>query len=388
MSESIKKRNGNSITHEQFLTKIYKLVGKEYTVLTTYTSSKEKILMKHNICGREFWVRASHFTSSGSRCKVCSFKNMNAKTHEQFIKDIYSTVGEEYSVLGNYERAHIKVLIRHNTCGLEYLVDPASFLFGSRCPECNRKVIGDLKRKSHIEFLKECKHLVGEEYTVLSEYIATNVHVLMRHNNCGNEFTVMPSNFLGGKGCPKCKGKRISMAKTKTHDEFVERVFQLVGNEYKVIGSYEKARKKILMQHTICGHTYQVTPSHFVTGTRCPYCNESKGERIIKEYLESQNICFKREYTFPDCKNIDLLKFDFAIFDKNNSLLALIEFDGEQHFKPVPYFGGKKKYEETKKRDKIKNDYCQNNDLKLIRIPYYEEDIASILDHQILNNLL
>lgn len=349
MSENTSKKNRNSITHEQFLTKIYNLVGEEYTILTKYISSKEKVLMKHNTCGRAFWVRASHFTSSGSRCKVCSFKNMNAKTHEQFIRDVYSSVGEEYTVLGNYEKAHIKILMRHNICGLEYLVDPASFLFGSRCPKCNRKVIGDLKRKSHIEFLKECKHLVSEEYTVLSEYIATHIHVQMRHNDCGNEFTVMPSNFLKGKGCPKCKGKRISMAKTKTHDEFVERVFQLVGNEYKVIGSYEKARKKILMQHTICGHTYQVTPSHFVTGTRCPYCNESKGERIIKEYLEAQNICFKREFTFPDCKNIDLLKFDFAIFDKNNSLLALIEFDGEQHFKSVPYFGGKKKYEETKK---------------------------------------
>lgn len=51
MSDNIKKRNGNSITHEQFLTKIYKLVGDEYKVLTTYTLSKEKILMKHNVCG-------------------------------------------------------------------------------------------------------------------------------------------------------------------------------------------------------------------------------------------------------------------------------------------------------------------------------------------------
>lgn len=54
MSNNIKKRNGNSITHEQFLTKIYKLVGDEYKVLTTYISSKEKILMKHTIWGREF----------------------------------------------------------------------------------------------------------------------------------------------------------------------------------------------------------------------------------------------------------------------------------------------------------------------------------------------
>lgn len=109
--------------------------------------------MKHTICGREFWVRANHFTSSGSRCKVCSFKNMNAKTHEQFIKDVYSTVGEEYTVLGNYVRAHIKVLIRHNTCRLEYLVGPSSFLFGSRCPECNSRVIGDFKKNPILIFL-------------------------------------------------------------------------------------------------------------------------------------------------------------------------------------------------------------------------------------------
>lgn len=51
----------------------------------------------------------------------------------------------------------------------------------------------------------------------------------MKHTICGNEFIVTPSNFLKGRGCPKCKGKRISMVKTRTHNEFVERVFQLVG---------------------------------------------------------------------------------------------------------------------------------------------------------------
>ncbi|MEW4131771.1 hypothetical protein [Bacillus thuringiensis] len=84
------------------------------------------------------------------------------------------------------------------------------------------------------------------------------------------------------------------MVKTKTHNKFVESIFQLVGHEYKVIGSYEKARNKILMKHTICGHTYEVTPSHFVPGTRSPYCNENKGERIIKNYLETHNILFKK----------------------------------------------------------------------------------------------
>ncbi|MCU7392772.1 MULTISPECIES: DUF2726 domain-containing protein [unclassified Bacillus (in: firmicutes)] len=95
-----------------------------------------------------------------------------------------------------------------------------------------------------------------------------------------------------------------------------------------------------------------------------------KGKRIIKSYLKTHNIRFKRKFTFPDRKNIKLLKFDFVIFNKNNYLVALIEFDSEQHFKAVPYFGGKKKYKQTNKRDLIKNDYCQSSDLKLIRVPY------------------
>ncbi|RWQ73369.1 hypothetical protein DR116_0014845 [Bacillus cereus] len=75
---------------------------------------------------------------------------------------------------------------------------------------------------THEQFLTKIYKLVGDEYKVLTTYI------------CGNEFIVTPSNFLKGRGSPKCKGKRISMVKTKTHNEFVERVFQLVGMAIKL----------------------------------------------------------------------------------------------------------------------------------------------------------
>ena len=320
-----KKQNisKNRINHEKFTAKIHSLVGDEYTVLSEYVSSREKVLMRHNICGNEFWIRASHFTSSGTRCKTCSFKGINGKSHEQFVQDVYEKVGNEYAVLGRYIKAHEKIKIRHNICGNEYLVDPASFLYGSRCRECNRKILGDLKRKEHDDFVKECAQLVGNEYTVLSEYISTHTHVKMKHNHCGNEFDVMPSNFLRGKGCPNCKGKKISEKKTHTHNQFVERVFELVGDEYKVLGTYERARKKVLIQHVKCGYQYEVTPSHFVLGTRCPMCNESKGERAIKEYLEFRNFKFEKEFSFPGCRNVDLLRFDFAVFNDNGSLMCL-----------------------------------------------------------------
>ncbi|HHX7191427.1 hypothetical protein P9Z94_29415 [Bacillus thuringiensis] len=82
---------------------------------------------------------------------------------------------------------------------------------------------------THEPFLTKIYTLVGDEYKVLTTYVSSKEKILMKHTICGNEFIVTPSNFLKGRGCPKCKGKRISMLKTKTHNEFVERVFQLVG---------------------------------------------------------------------------------------------------------------------------------------------------------------
>jgi len=78
------------------------------------------------------------------------------------------------------------------------------------------------------------------------------------------------------------------------------------------------------------------------------------------------------------------LSFDFYLSDYN----MCIEFDGEQHFKPVAYFGGDKRHEIQMKRDKIKNEYCKNNNINLIRIPYTKiKNITQILDNVFQNNL-
>ena len=66
------------------------------------------------------------------------------------------------------------------------------------------------------------------------------------------------------------------------------------------------------------------------------------------------------------------LFFDFYIKDYN----CFIEYDGEQHFKAVDYFGGKEKFEKQVQYDGLKNKYCKNNNYILIRIKYdcsYEE---------------
>ena len=81
------------------------------------------------------------------------------------------------------------------------------------------------------------------------------------------------------------------------------------------------------------------------------------------------NIKFLPQYSFDDCKHIYVLHFDFAIF-KDDKIIGLIEYDGRQHFEPIEFFGGEKGFEQTKKRDEIKNAYCKINNIPLLRLPY------------------
>lgn len=88
--------------------------------------------------------------------------------------------------------------------------------------------------------------------------------------------------------------------------------------------------------------------------------------------MREHNIKFKIQYGFPDLKK-GLLKFDFAILDSSESLIALIEYQGEQHFQPIEFFGGKKKFEMQQYNDELKRVYCANKGIPLIEIPYWED---------------
>lgn len=80
-----------------------------------------------------------------------------------------------------------------------------------------------------------------------------------------------------------------------------------------------------------------------------------------------------------------MLRFDFALL-QNGEVFYLIEYDGMQHYKPIKYFGGNEGYDKTVMRDKIKNDYCANKNIPLLRLKYdlsdqeIKEKIANILN--------
>lgn len=130
-----------------------------------------------------------------------------------------------------------------------------------------------MKTKSNEEFLKEVKDLVGSEYTFLEPYKGCHTKISVRHNICGTVYKVIPPNFLRGKRCPSCQRIKGNKKRTRSPQQFLDEVQALVGNEYKVLTPYTKAKNKVKMKHTVCGFIYEVTPAHFLSGRRCPNCH-------------------------------------------------------------------------------------------------------------------
>lgn len=121
----------------------------------------------------------------------------------------------------------------------------------------------------------------------------------------------------------------------------------------------------------VCGNEFVTLPAKVNLGyvTSCGCAVQSSYERHIKHFLEELNVEFIEQYSFKDCKNTYSLRFDFAIL-QNGSLLYLVEYDGEQHFRPIEWFGGMTNFRKQQNRDKIKNEYCLSHNIPLLRIPY------------------
>lgn len=107
--------------------------------------------------------------------------------------------------------------------------------------------------------------------------------------------------------------------------------------------------------------------------------NASRGEIKIREILEEAGLDFKMEYIFPDLKtsNGRPLRFDFVVFDDDGKIDFLIEYQGKQHYEPSNKFGGKRGFFQQQYNDNQKRRFCALHGLRLIEIPYTEENLVS-----------
>ena len=105
----------------------------------------------------------------------------------------------------------------------------------------------------------------------------------------------------------------------------------------------------------------------------------SRGEIKIEEILQKAELKFVEEYIFPELKspNGRPLRFDFAVFDDDGKIDFLIEYQGRQHYEASSKFGGKKGLYQQQYNDNQKRRFCALHDIRLIEIPYTEENLLS-----------
>lgn len=303
---------------------------------------------------------------------------------ENFLKRLEKERPGEYTLLGEYVKMRSKTEFRHEDCGYEWETNPFSLVGKggiASCPHCANRA----KSKTNEEIRRELKELEGGPFDMVEgeEYVNQYTPIKVIHEVCGHVFKATPQTLITNRSCPKCF-ERNKGWQGKTLEEFKEDLKSERGEEYKVAkgGKYRGANEKIEIEHAECGHIWEVRAAHILYRSGCPRCNKSKGEELIAKILQANNLGYKPQKTFPDCKNIKELPFDFAVKSSKGEIYCLIEYDGEQHFTPFKHFGGIKKFEKLKNNDRIKDEYCRENDITLIRIPYTktEKEIEELIN--------
>jgi very-short-patch-repair endonuclease len=289
----------------------------------------------------------------------------------KFIEKSNITHKNKYDYkLVNYINSTTKVEVICREHG-SFFVRPDAHVRKVGCPMCN----GGIKYDT-VTFIKLAKQIHGELYNyskVKYKNSTKKVKIICPYHGL---FEMRPANHLNRQRCPSCSGVR-----KKTTSVFIRESKTIHKNKYdysKV--EYKNSTKKVKI---ICPYhgLFLQSPKDHIKGHGCNMCsNFSNGEKKIERILNDIGVKFIREHKFDGLLSNKgaKLPFDFYLPDYN----ICIEYDGRQHFEPVEKFGGELSFENLKKNDSIRNNWCKKKGVDLIRVSYKNEslDIANMLD--------
>lgn len=198
--------------------------------------------------------------------------------------------------------------------------------------------------------------------------------------DCGNYVNVRSSDLKTGN-TKSCGCYNISLVS--------ERYIDITGQKFGQLTVLEKGNGDV--QGVLywkcqceCGNVVHVPSRNLREGkTISCGCIHSRGEAKITQLLLDNKINYKPQYTFDNFryqKSNGVPRFDFGILNNNNALQYLIEYDGIQHFDILGGWNDNDSFETRKSHDSQKNEFCINNNIPLIRIPYWHYDKLSIKD--------
>lgn len=359
------------MTHDEFIAKLT-TQNPNIEVLGHYVNSSTHIACRCKIDGYE-WNPTPNKLLQGRGCPRCAKKEPYSESFERRIRETFPNI----TLISEFKSGDEKVRCRCNIDGYEWDVVPYGLMKTSGCPKC----AGNM-RWTHEDFVQRV-HQHNPHVVVMGQYVNSYTAVHCKCERDGYEWNANSRHLMDGVNCPMCAG-----VAHKTHETFIEEMNQ-TRPQVKVVGRYQNNHTKIECQCLICGANWMATPNALLRHkVGCPSCGKvhSSGEQKISCYLTNRNISFVSQYCFNDCADKKKLRFDFYVPAYN----IAIEYDGKQHFTPTN-FGGMSDdhaydaYVRCAKHDQIKTEYCKNNNITLIRIPYTEfDEIENILDKYLL----
>lgn len=297
------------------------------------------------------------------------------KNHDDYVAEL-EIKNPNVEVIGEYAGNHVKIDHRCKIHNIIWKAAPANVLKGQGCSECGRDKLRKAQQYSEEEYVNMLKNAVPH-VKLVGKYISMRtptLHYCIKHDLY---WEPRPTNLIRGCGCKYCANDLLREERIKSHEQYVEDLHNINPNVI-VLDTYKGANVAILHRCLIDGNEWFATPGRLLYGCGCPECNESQGEKQIKKWLYQHNIEYDFQHTFVDCKDKRVLPFDFYLPELN----VCIEYDGKQHFQSVDFFGGENGLQIRQLHDSIKTKYCQDNNIQLLRIPYFkniEEELNNFI---------
>jgi hypothetical protein len=296
------------------------------------------------------------------------------QTLEEFIFKAKKKHGDKYDYSNVvYINNHTQIQLKCNKCMNIFFITPKNHF---KCGKC-RKCYNNIRSKTQEEF----KNQLSNKYEVLDDYITTHDKIRFKCIEHNEIFFQRPHHILKNIiGCKECYTNTMRNLHGKTSEEFIKTAHQIHDDKYDYSNTkYINNRLKVEIICKKHGVFFQIPKDH-LNGSGCRYCKNSNGEKKILTFLETQKIQYHVEKTFENCVYKRNLRFDFYIPEVN----CLIEYDGMQHFKDIKYFSN---FEKLRIKDIIKNKFCLENNIPLLRIAYTDYKFISTLIKSFINRV-
>jgi len=286
-----------------------------------------------------------------------------------------------------YVNAHTPITISCPTHGAFQMIPWVHLSSTTGCPSCSQTNFTTSRRFNKEDFIRRCTEVHGNKFDYSEvEYKNMKSNVIITCPTHG-KFTINAWQHLQSKhGCVQCGYANIGTLLSLTKEEFISRAISVHGDRYDYSDvMFKNGSEKVTIKCHKHGSFKKQVQSH-LGGSGCPKCQFSKGEDTIRKVLEERHILYVAQHSFPDCKRIRCLKFDYYCPDIN----LAIEYDGEGHFMPIKTYDiekGMKLLQYAQENDEIKNQYCMTNNIKLLRITYHQKMYIPDILNSVLNEL-